>query len=265
MMTTLVLLATLASTPGQKGDLTLTGARATYGILGPKRPDAKLLPGDQLIVAFDIEGITTDGQGKVLYSIGTEVSDSSNKVVFAAPPRELETINALGGNKVPAYTQVDVGLQQPPGEYTVKVTVTDRANRKSQTLTQKFTVLKADFGVVRGTMTGDAEALVPAGLLGAGQSLYINALVVGFGRGGSKQPNVTIELRVLDESGKPTTDKPFSGTIDKDVPEKADSLPFQFLLSLNRAGKFTLELKATDQVTKKSVSRSFPITVQPNN
>ena len=52
-----------------------------------------------------------------------------------------------------------------------------------------------------------------------------NGAVVGFGRdGAAQQPNVALELRVLDENGKPTTAKPFGGTIDKDVPAQ-DSPP----------------------------------------
>jgi hypothetical protein len=36
-----------------------------------------------------------------------------------------------------------------------------------------------------------------------------------------------------------------------------------FLLSLNRPGKFTVELRATDQVSKKKAKLSFPLTVLP--
>jgi hypothetical protein len=266
MMTTLALLAALKLAPGQTGDLTLTGARLTHGILGPKRADAKLLPGDSLVVAFGIEGMTTDREGKVLYSISTEVSDGSGKVVHRQPPRDLEAVNALGGSKLPAYSQVDIGVQQPPGEYSLKVIVGDRTSRKSATLTQKFTVLPAAFGLVRFSITGDAEGLVPAGLLGEGQSVWVNALVVGFVReNNTKQPNLALELRVLDEAGKPTTSKPFSGAVNKDVPAGAASLPIQFLLPLNRTGKFTIEVKATDQVANKSVTQSFPITVNAPN
>ena len=41
-------------------------------------------------------------------------------------------------DRIPAYAQLDVGLQQPPGDYTLKVIVTDRASKKSQTLTRKL-------------------------------------------------------------------------------------------------------------------------------
>jgi hypothetical protein len=266
MMTTLALLATLELAPGQAGNLNLTGAHLTYGVLGPKRADNKLLPGDSLVVAFSIDGISSDEQGKVLYSISTEVVDASNKTVHRQPPLDLEAVHALGGSKLPAYAQVDIGLKQPPGEYTLKVLVGDRANRKSATLTQKFTVLPPGFGLVRLATSANAEGTLPSGLLGAGQTTWISALVVGFGRdNASKQPNVALQLRILDESGKPTTAKGFSTTINKDVPADAPFLPIQFQMALNRPGKFTLELKATDQTTNKSVTQLLPLTVHPNN
>jgi hypothetical protein len=37
----------------------------------------------------------------------------------------------------------------------------------------------------------------------------------------------------------------------------------QFALSLSRPGKFTLELKATDQVSGQSATVTYPLTVLP--
>src|SRR5207249_10702745 len=166
---------------------------------------------------FNIDGITSDEDGKVLYSIAPEVTDSRDKVQFRQPARELETINALGGSHMPAYAQVDIGLDQPAGEYKLRVTVKDRASGKNASLTQEFQVLPKGFGLVRLTSTSDHEARVPAGRLTAGQSLWISGTVVGFGRNdkAEKQPHVTLEMSVLDEAGKPTLARPFTGVVNK--------------------------------------------------
>src|SRR4051812_28384475 len=58
MLLTVPFLAALCLTPGQADGLTLTGARVTYGILGPTRDNTKFLAGDTLYVSFTIEGIT---------------------------------------------------------------------------------------------------------------------------------------------------------------------------------------------------------------
>jgi hypothetical protein len=266
MMHTLALLAVLQAPPAQGGGLALADARITAGILGPTRKRTEFLPGDSLFVSFDIEGVTIDGTGKVQYRTSTEVTDGAGKVVFRQPPRDLEAHASLGGGRIPAFAQVDVGLDQSPGDYAIKVTITDRANNKSQTLTQPFKVLPPAFGLVRGYLTCDHEGRVPAGMLTSGHVLFVNFALVGFSRDKAKgQPNVTFEMRVLGEDGKPTLAKPLTGVINQDVPANAVSLPAQFVLSLNRPGKFTLELKATDQVGGKTLTESYPFTVLANH
>ena len=60
----------------------------------------------------------------------------------------------------------------------------------------------------------------------------------------------------------PTLAKSFVGEVTQDIPKNATSVPGQFLLELNRAGKFTVELKATCKVTgKETAPLTFPITV----
>ncbi len=261
MWTTVAVLASLSLAPNQAGSLSLTNQRITYGIHGAPRTDIRVLPGDSLCVAFDIEGVKVDDAGKVLYSIATEVFDSNNRSQFKNSPRDQEAVNSLGGNRLPATAFLDIGLDQLPGEYTLKVTVTDRAARASKELTQKFTVLPKAFGLVRLTTTTDPEGHHPAPFVGDGQSLWLNFGVVGFTRGPTKQPNVTVEMVIRDAAGKPTLAKPFTGAVADKVPENVLGLPMQFLLSLNRDGKFTVELTATDQLSKKTAKATFPLTV----
>jgi hypothetical protein len=74
-------------------------------------------------------------------------------------------------------------------------------------------------------------------------------------------PRVKLELQLLDEKKEPTLARPFSGAVKEKVPAKALHLPVQFLLKLNRSGKFTARLKATDVVSGKTAELSFPIVV----
>jgi len=263
MWTTLAL-AALTLSPAEAGQLTLTNARTTYGLLGGPRTDNKYLPGDSYVLQFDIEGITVGDDGKVLYSVGLEVTDSAGKAHFKQAPRDMEAQNSLGGNSLPGFVSLQIGLDQPPGTYNVKVTVTDRAAKASKSLTRSYEILPKAFGLVRLTTTADPAGQIPAPFLAEGQSLWVNFLAVGFGResGEQGQPHIAVTCRVLDENGKPTVAKPFAGDVSKDIPKSALSVPMQFLLELNRPGKFTVELKATCKVTgKESATLSFPITV----
>jgi hypothetical protein len=267
MTSTIALLAALSVAPVAADELGISDLRATYGIIGPTRPGTELLPGDNLFLTFDITGICTDADGKVLYSVATEVADAQGKVIFRQKGRDYEAVTALGGDRLPAYAQIDIGLQQPPGDYSLKLTVTDRASKKSKSLTHNFKVVPSEFGIVRLTTSGDADGLNPVGLpLGVGQSLWLNFAVVGFARrGGDKQPNVSFELRVLDGEGKPTLARPFAGSVEKDVATGALAIPVQFHLGLNRAGKFKVEVVAKDNVTGKTARKSFPLVVSAPN
>lgn len=262
MLTTLSVLAVLTAAPGEVSSLKIDNIRNTQGILGPTREDGPFLPGDSFVLAFDIKGLKEDPDGKVLYSTAVEVADSKGKVLFKQQPKDLEAVNALGGGTLPGYVKLDIGINQPGGEFTLKVTITDRATKKSQNLTRTALVLPPGYGLVRLNLATDPEGHSPAAALAAGQSLWLNAGVVGFERDKStKQPNIRLTLRVLDEAGKPTVRKPFSGEVNKDVDSKAISIPAQFHLSLNRSGKFLVELEAADQVSGKTAKLSFPINV----
>jgi hypothetical protein len=266
MLSSVVLATALSLAPAQAGQLQLTNAHATYGLLGATRSDLKFLPGDNFFLSFDIEGLQVNEFGKVLYSMSIEFLNKDGKSQFrkgAEEGRDLEATNLLGGSRVPAYAFAEIGTDQPPGEYTLRVTVTDRPTKKTQTLSQKIQVLPKAFGMVRVQTAFLAREHVPAPTTGVvGQTLVVNCGVVGFEREkASRQPNVSYEMRILDESGKPTIAKPDVIQVNKDVDEKWSVLEVPFVLALNRPGKFTIELKATDMITKKSATTTLPLAV----
>lgn len=262
MGTTLILLAALSATPVQT-KLSLTHVRSTLGLLGPQRTNDTLTPGDILFVAFDIEGISVDDQGMVRYSTALEVRDVSGKVKFQRTPDKSQAKISLGGHRVPAYAQLRVGLDTPPGEYTYKITVTDLLSEQSQSITRSAKVAAKDFALVRTALSVDLDGDYPALVLGCGQGVWVHTNAVGFARAGdAKQPNVAFKLRVLDQRGEPVFDKPLTNSIQKDVSEKTLMLPMAFPLSLNRPGTFTVELQAQDEISGKSAKTSFPITVR---
>jgi hypothetical protein len=264
MWTTLALLAALGAAPSQSAELSLKNVRATYGFLGAERHDDKVLPGDAYFLEFDIEGIQVDDDGKVQYSMAMEVTDSKNKVIYARDPSEMVAYNALGGNRVQGITYVDVGFDQPPGECTVKVTVVDLKSKAKQSFQRKFEVLPKSFGLARLMTSYDPGGRLPAPPGGVvGQILFLNFAVIGFDRDpAKKQPDVRLQMRILDESGQPTLRKPFTGdTAQSDVSEGSIAVPMNFTVPLNRSGKFTIELQATDRVSKKTSKLAIPLVV----
>jgi hypothetical protein len=263
MWTTVVCVAALSLAPGQAGRLALVNVRPTYGPLGSARPDHTILPGDVYYLSFDIDGLRADGAGKARYTIALDVADASGKTIFKQDPQAQEATSAFGGTRIPASIRLSPSVEQRSGSYTLKLTVTDPATRASQSLEQTVQVLPKAFGLVQLAVTADPDGQIPVPFIGApGQTLHVHALAVGFGRDRSKkQPNVSVEMRILDDQGKPTMAKPFSGVVNENVAENAPLVPLPFTLPLTRAGKFTVELKATDQVSGKTAQLSFPLTV----
>jgi len=266
MFTSVALMAALAMSPGQVA-LTLSGARITYGELGATRPDLKYLPGDIVFVSFDIDGIKVDESGRVRYSMGMEVLNKDNAAIFKQKPEDRDDYLPLGGTKLPARAFVTIGLDQLPGVYTCRVTVIDRASKATQTIDQKFEVVQRAFGLVQVYTCADAKGEIPAPPLGVvGQSLFVHFTLVGFTRDPkSKQPNVDVEMIVTGRDGAPTLPKPAFITIDNDVQADENLIPLRFQLPLNRAGDFTVELKATDKVTKATSRVQLPIKSMPLN
>jgi hypothetical protein len=261
-MWTALAVAALGLAPEQAGQLTLDNVRYTRGVLGPARGNSKVLPGESLYLCFDVEGVTADESGKARYSIGLEVSNADGKVIFKQDPREQQVTLSLGAGRIPAFANINIGFEQPSGEYTLKVAIADLAGGGKGSVSKTFEVLSKDFGLVQLATTADAEGLLPVPTPGAGQGLWLHVGVTGFTRdASSKQPNVTVSLRVLDEAGKPTVARASTGSINKGVPDNTLVLPVQMPLLLNRPGKYTVELTATDSVGGKKDTLSFPLTV----
>ena len=268
MWSPLPLVAVLALVPTQPptASLNLTNVRNTYGELGGTRPETGLLPGDVLFVGFDIEGVAIDPAGQVQYTMAMEVQDATGKAIFKQDPAAKQDFVPLGGNKLPARAFITVGLDQPPGDYTLKVTVTDTATKATRTLDRKFKVLPKDFGIVAVYTSVDPQGQVPAPTTGiVGQSVFIQFGIIGFGREpAKKQPNVVCEMVPIDESGKPTLQKPSVLTIAEGVDEKDPGFSIRFQLPLTKAGKYTIRLKATDKITGKTYSFDLPLAVLPS-
>jgi hypothetical protein len=148
----------------------------------------------------------------------------------------------------------------------VKVEVEDIATKKKIELVKKFDVAAREFAIVRPNTSIDLEAKIPAPSVAAvpGQAVWFHFGVVGFKRDEkTKKPNIALEWRVLDEGGKPTLDKPIPGEINENsnIDENWSLIPNSFLLTLNRVGKFTVEIKAVDKLAEKTATLKFPITV----
>lgn len=271
MWSSLVLAAAAIGPAQPAGTLQLSNVRITVGEFGPTRPDSKLLPGDILFVGYDIDGLSIDGDGTAKYTIAMTVLDGAGKPFFKQDPQAFDWPIPLRGNKVPARAFVTIGLDTEPGNYTCQVTATDTKTKATNSLSIKFEVLKRDFGIVAVFTSYDAGGVLPAPPGGVvGQSVYIWSSIPSFRRDDkTKQPNVLIEYQILDQKGTPILEKPRQFIQDEKaanpVPADKGAFPVFFPLFLNRPGKFTVRITATDRIANKKATHDVPITVLPAN
>src|SRR5207248_1338841 len=133
-------------------------------------------------LAFDIEGLRPDAQGKVTYLMGMSITDAAGKTIYENKPEPTPVLLPLGAAKLPGRAYYLVGLDLK-GTYTVKMTVTDKATGASKSFEKQFETLPPKFAIVAFRATYDQEDVMPAPLLGvAGQALWIHFVTVGFGR-----------------------------------------------------------------------------------
>jgi hypothetical protein len=262
-MWTIPVLAALVLAQPANAQLTLSNIRTTFGELGETRNTTSHLPGDVLFVAFDIEGLTVNAESQCKYTMKLEVFDAKGGLSFKNEPVQRVDFVPLGGTVFPGRVYTRIGLDQPAGDYNMKLTVTDDATKASKGFERKFTVLPKDFGIVSVYYSIDEAGQIPAPTTGiVGQAYFIQFGIVGFGRDAKKkQPNLVVEMSILDEQGKPTTKAPLSTPIEGGLDEQAPGVNLRFLLPFTRAGKFQVKLKATDKVTNKSTTFDLPLTI----
>lgn len=261
-------IAALTVVPAQVGQIKLTDIRLTVGDLGPTRKDAKFLPGDALHLRFDIDGLNITDEGVAKYMMETRVTDKNGKQIFKRDPEERTQIALLRGGTLPAAALLLIGLDMEPGNYTLDVTVEDPKTKAKDSTSLKFEVLKRDFGIVALHTTADFPGYIPTSTTGTvGQTMVIWYTVASFERDtkttdakARNQPNLELQVQVIDEKGNPTQSKPIKQEV-KEVDEKFGAISPQYPLFLSRPGKFTVQITAIDKVANKKAVYEWPITV----
>ena len=264
------------------GGLTLAHVRSTYGPFGGTRPPAPLLPGDLLFLAFDIGGITPTPDGKATYTMEMVVKDANGKLVFGEKPFTKADDLPLGGTTLPGIAYTFVGYEQPPGNYTLSLTVTDDAKRTAG-FSHPFTVAPKGLGIVAVGTSLDERGQMPVPNGGfVGQTLTCHFSVVGFTRDDADkrkdapkpvagqppppkrgmQPNVEAEM-VVTENGKPVLAKPALTSVEGGLKDEELAFNLRYAVPLTRPGKFVVTRTVTDRVTGKKAIYSLPLTAVP--
>lgn len=266
MWTTLALMSALSCTPAQPGTMELKNARFTYGLLGQERKENNFVPGDMVVLSFDIEGLKVKPDGNVRYSMALKLfSHKKNKNVFERDPQEFIAVNSLGGARLPAFVMHAIHPDTEAGDYTMRVDVKDVLGNITQKLERKFTLKPLTFAIVNpgfvyvfmeDNQAGTGPKYAPPVAV-PGQNLMLHFSTVGFAEAGEKnQPKVSVKAEIHDEAGKTVLDKPITGKVTEYPEEfrKLKFLPFQVPIQVNRSGKFKIVISAKDENSGKTAS-----------
>lgn len=229
--------------------------RAIYGPFGATRPTNKVLPGDVVILEFEIFDLAVDPKtGVVKYETKLVVLDPKGKDMIKPQSDRKGLALGLGGNMVPERAIFLLGADFAPGKYKLVITITDPTSKKFKEYTHILDVLPADFGFIHIT----APAI---GLLG--QDFPIEYSLVGFATDKMKMPKMVVTTRVLDENGKPTVSEATVNKIPEDLGGQKTNELVRLVspIFLNRPGRFTFEIEARDELSKKSAKFSYSFKV----
>jgi hypothetical protein len=258
--------AALTAVPAQGGQLKIANVRMTVGELGSTRTNARFLPGDILFLAFDVNGLSIEPNGDARYKMGTRVLDGAGKLVFKRDPEERVQFTPLRGSTLPARVYIIVGLDQDAGNYTLEVSVEDPKTKAQDKVSVKFEVTKRDFGIVNVYTSYDARGEISAPNSGVvGQTIIVQYTVASFERDAkTKQPRIEFQYQYLDEKGAAILPEPHKLTVETGVNEKDSLFTLQFPLFMNRPGKFTVQITATDKVANKKATYELPVIIRPS-
>ena len=212
---------------------------------------------------FDIENLARDEEtGKVVFAMVLEFRNSKGKRIFSEENKNIEELNALGGDTFATFVTGRVGRDTKPGTYTMRLTIKDRITEKQTVYSREFEVRKKAFGLLR---------IQTLAMGFVGQPFGIKFSVEGFDRDEKKKPRLTLRVRIYDDKVKDekkagTLVRPIEISIPKDLAEEVDAAEQTYfdlgtLIRLTRPGTFTLDMSATDRVSKKNVHILYKVTV----
>lgn len=241
----------------------ISNIRVRYGPFGairakPGDPIIQCLPADTIFMTFDIEDLQLDAKtGRASYDTILELLDSEGKVKYEKKTQN-DVLPHLGGSRMPGDLYLSLGAKQAAGSYSVRLKVIDKLAKegKGKQFTYPFEVIKPGFGFIQTT----APALgVPGGP-------YLTTFgLVNLGLDAKKNPDAEVSIRILDDKGvavRPAVKIQLPAEMPAGVDLAVENfVPLSYPVFLNRPGRYTIEVSATDKIGAKTAKMSYSLNV----
>lgn len=244
--------------------LALDNFRIPNGVYGTSRPASQaFLPGELVLLAFDLSGLKVVGEGRSVYGVGLTMTGPDGKVLVDQEPRPTEAILPLGGGRVPAFVAAELPINLPPGTYTMSVRATDFVGKTEGKGSRQIEVAPKKFGIVRITNSfGTGDAAPNYGLPGQ-QFILRYSLAHCTLDPKTLRCRAEIRIRLLDDKGTAITAKPLITEIRDVLDETTRVCPCTYPIQPNRPGRFQIEIEAVDLLATEPTSAKivYPIVV----
>jgi len=243
----------------------------TYGgFFGPARPNAEFYPPqDLLFVRYQLRGVRyrevpafTSG-GAVDLEFRAQLIDGHGETLLTNVG-PIQGGTSFGGPCFPGYAFLPLTTALPPGQYTLRLTVTDKVSSATARFERPVTLAPARLAVNAAlyALDADGKVAVRPDALTTGYALYHRLNVVGLD--GSKEfLEVTDLLELIDADTGKVLQR--SETPVRQPNPRTPILTGHFTWALGvltRPGRFIHRHTITDKVSGKSVVLELPLCVR---
>jgi hypothetical protein len=248
-----------------KTKLEVVDVRATYGLHGPTRRSADVVPGERLHFSYRLNGVRTDADGKIDVTLDFQLLNAKGKV-FTKNSLPMRDVLPLGGNTLVGFAQGQLDREAAPGDYTLKVSISDNIAQETVGFERKIVCKKMTFAITELAFFFDSEGKWPGSNIGIlGHSINFRLAAVGWDRA---KPNLRLVMfaQALDKDGRELTPKPVRVEVaseDAKAIANAPGVGFHASMALNRAGDFQLRIIVLDEISDRKAEVTVPLKVLP--
>jgi len=234
----------------------------THGSMGGRRP-AKFIAGEKIHATFRVRNIALNAEDKLDMSVGFEMRDKEDYVIYKFDPKRSSYKLPLGNNEMTQSFDINMPRDFQPGEYLIRLIIEDHVRNQTTTRDIPFELLPSGtFGMINLRMAHDRQGNVPAtNGFGVGAVVHLLGSVTGHELKDQKT-DVAVRLVFHDEHGN-EVGEPFALTMTKEVPKYAPhaNIDLHLKYQLHTPGRYIMRVYAEDLVSGYEAAYEMPILI----
>jgi len=244
----------------QRGNLRIENMRFVQWAQGPRRESSSFIPGERIVAKCDINGITVSSAGGTSLDIRFAWKDPLNRVLISGTGRPV-THNLLRGS-ITVVVMVNTTPTLKPGTYTLDVIAKDNLSGAAVSSSIPTVFGPPRFAIVNVRLALDkAGKFERPGIFYTRDVAHVLFDVVGF----AKKDTICClsgGLEIL-EGGSSVMKRDNAFVFKQEIkPPKKDQVSIHYSFLCSRHGKFTVNIRIVDEISKTVVNKSLPLEIR---